>query len=102
MLVGTFAAPSPIVNAVGGDAAAPQVYGIGESRPTRQFKNGRSTQWNVFVERSLGTEWTVSAGYTASLSRNLLNRSFPIQNLQSIDPAVSINGVRRTSPVTAR
>ena len=88
VLVGTFAAPSPIVNAVGGDPAAPQVYGIGESRPTRQFKNGRSTQWNVFVERSLGTIWTVSAGYTASLSRNLLNRSFPIQNLQSIDPAV--------------
>ena len=26
-----------------------------------------------------------SVGYTASVSRNLLNRSFPIQNLQSID-----------------
>ena len=39
-----------------------------------------------------GTDWTASAGYTASLSRNLLNRSFPIQNLQSIDPAVLAAG----------
>ena len=29
-----------------------------------------------------------SIGYSASVSRNLLNRSFPIQNLQSIDPAI--------------
>ena len=88
VLVGTFADPSPIVAAVGGNPEAPQVYGIGESRFTRQFKNGRSYQWNVFYERSLGSNWTASAGYTASLSRNLLNRSFPIQNVQSIDPAV--------------
>ena len=88
VVAGRFSDPSPIVNAVGGDPAAPQVYGIGESRFTRQFENGRSTQWNVFVERSIGADWTASAGYTASLSRHLLNRSFPIQNLQSIDPAV--------------
>jgi trimeric autotransporter adhesin len=88
VLAGRFSDPSPIVAAVGGDADAPQVYGIGESRFTRQFRNGRSTQWNVFVERSIATNWNVSAGYTASLSRHLLNRSFPIQNLQSIDPAI--------------
>jgi trimeric autotransporter adhesin len=88
VLVGKFSDPSPVVPAVGGDSNAPQVYGIGESRFTRQFQNGRSTQWNIFVERSLATNWTVSAGYTASLSRNLLNRSFPIQNTQSIDQAV--------------
>ena len=29
-----------------------------------------------------------SIGYSASVSRNLHNRSFPIQNLQSIDPAL--------------
>ena len=29
-----------------------------------------------------------SIGYSGSISRHLLNRSFPIQNLQSIDPAV--------------
>jgi Carboxypeptidase regulatory-like domain len=88
VVVGSFSDPSPVVAAVGGDPNAPQVYGIGESRFTRQFENGRSTQWNVFVERSIRSNWNISAGYTASLSRHLLNRSFPIQNLQSIDSAV--------------
>jgi hypothetical protein len=82
--VGFFSDPSPLVTATGGDPTAPQVYGIGESRFSRDFKNGRSTQWNVFVERTIATNWTASVGYTASASRNLLNRSFPIQNLQSI------------------
>ena len=79
-----FSDPAPLAVAVGGDSTAPQVFGIGEARFDRHFKNGRSTQWNVFVERQLGAAWIVSAGYTASASRNLLNRSFPIQNLQSI------------------
>jgi Carboxypeptidase regulatory-like domain len=82
--VGVFSDPAPLVTATGADPTAPQVYGIGESRFDRHFKNGRSTQWNVFVERTIGHNWMASAGYTASLSRHLLNRSFPIQNLQSI------------------
>jgi hypothetical protein len=88
--VGFFSDPSPLVRATGGDPRAPQVYGIGESRFDRNFKNGRSTQWNVFLERTLATNWMASAGYTASRSRNLLNRSFPIQNLQSV-PADVLN-----------
>ncbi len=86
--VGFFSDPSPLVPATGGDPAAPQVYGIGESRFDRRFKNGRSTQWNVFIERTIATNWTAAVGYTASASRHLLNRSFPIQNLQSIPPDV--------------
>ncbi|HEX9367886.1 MAG TPA: TonB-dependent receptor [Vicinamibacterales bacterium] len=81
---GFFSDPSPLVPATGGEPTAPQVYGIGESRFDRHFHNGRSTQWNVFLERSIARNWMVSAGYTASASRNLLNRSFPIQNLQSV------------------
>jgi hypothetical protein len=79
-----FSDPAPIAAAIGGDPTAPQVYGIGEARFDRHMQNGLARQWNVFVERSLATDWMVSAGYTASVSRNLLNRSYPIQNLQSI------------------
>jgi hypothetical protein len=79
-----FSDPAPIAPAIGGDPTAPQVYGIGEARFDRHFKNGQARQWNVFIERSLFKNWMASIGYTASVSRNLFNRSYPIQNLQSI------------------
>ena len=79
-----FSDPAPIAPAIGGNPAAPQVYGIGEARFDRHFQNGQARQWNIFLERSLGNRWTASVGYRASVSRNLLNRSFPIQNLQSM------------------
>jgi hypothetical protein len=82
-----FSDPAPIAPAIGGDPAAPQVYGIGEARFARDFKNGQARQWNFVIERSLFRNWSASIGYTASVSRNLLNRSFPIQNLQSIPQA---------------
>jgi hypothetical protein len=81
---GRFSDPSPLAAAIGGDPTNPGVYGIGEARFDRHFNNGRSTQWNVFIERQLSRSWMASIGYSASASRNLLNRSFPIQNLQSI------------------
>ena len=79
-----FSDPAPIAPAIGGDPTAPQVYGIGEARFDRHFKNGQARQWNFFIERSLFPNWMASIGYTASVSRNCSNRSFPIQNLQSI------------------
>jgi len=79
-----FSDPAPLAPAIGGDPTAPQVYGIGEARFDRHLQNGQARQWNFFIERSLGTRWMVSAGYSASVSRNLHNRSFPIQNLQSL------------------
>ena len=79
-----FSDPAPIAPAIGGDPTAPQVYGIGEARFDRHFKNGQARQWNLFIERSLFRNWMASIGYTASVSRNLFNRSYPIQNLQSL------------------
>ena len=76
-----FSDPAPIAPAIGGDPTAPQVYGIGEARFDRHFKNGQARQWNLFIERSLFKNWMASIGYTASVSRNLFNRSYPIQNL---------------------
>jgi trimeric autotransporter adhesin len=79
--------PVVISPAIGGDPTAPGVYGIGEARFDRHFKNGRAMQWNAFLERRLGDAFMVSIGYSASKSNNLLNRSFPIQSLQNIDQA---------------
>ena len=83
-----FSDPAPVSPAIGGNPDAPQVYGIGEARFDRHLENGQARQWNLFVERALSSRWMVSVGYSASVSRHLLNRSFPIQNTQSIDPAL--------------
>jgi trimeric autotransporter adhesin len=83
-----FSDPAPVSAPIGGNPDAPQVYGIGEARFDRHLKNGQARQWNVFIERALSDRWMASIGYTASVSRNLHNRSFPIQNLQSLDPAL--------------
>ena len=84
-----FSDPAPLAIAVGGDPTAPQVYGIGEARFDRHLENGQARQWNVFVERQIGNRWMTSIGYSASVSRNLGNRSFPIQN-QQILPAETL------------
>ena len=83
-----FSDPAPVAAAIGGEPEAPQVYGIGEARFDRHLENGQARQWNFFIERALSSRWMASIGYSASVSRNLHNRSFPIQNLQSIDPAI--------------
>ena len=46
--------------------------------------------------------WMASIGYNASFSKNLHNRSFAIQNLQIIDPAILSSGEISSSPATAR
>ena len=68
------------------------------------FKNGRvACSGTCSSSARSATRWMVSIGYSASVSRNLLNRSFPIQNLQSIDQAMLDALARRsTSPATAR
>jgi len=83
-----FSDPAPISPAIGGDETNPGVYGIGEARFDRNLENGQARQWNVFIERALGSRWMASIGYSASFSKNLHNRSFPIQNVQSLDPAI--------------
>ena len=85
---GRFSDPVPLAPAIGGNPDAPQIYGIGEARFSRDFKNGRSSQFNVFIERTLFDTYLVSIGYSASVSRDLINRSFPIQNLQSVSADV--------------
>jgi hypothetical protein len=82
-----FSDPAPLAMAIGAAVDNPAAWGIGECRFDRNYKNGRSTQWNFFIEHRLGDAWMVSAGYAASVSRNLMNRSFAIQNQQSMPAA---------------
>jgi trimeric autotransporter adhesin len=86
--VGTFADPAPLAPALGANPDAPGVYGVGEARFDRHFKNGRVSQFNLFVERQIADKWLVSIGYSGAVSRDLFNRSYPIQNLQSLPPEV--------------
>jgi hypothetical protein len=90
---GTFADSVTLIQAAGGDPTNPVVYGIGESRFERDFKNGRAHQMNLFIERMVSDKWMVSVGYSGSVSRELMNRSFPIQNMQSV-PADVLAGWR--------
>lgn len=88
-----FSDDAPLAPAFGNNSTAPEVYGIGEARFSRHHRNGKSMQWNVTWERMLGQSWQASLGYSASASSNLLNRSYPLQNLQSI-PADVLAGWR--------
>lgn len=80
----SFSDSAPLAIAVGADDDNPQVYGLGESRFDRHYKNGRAMQWNAFVERRLKGNWMASIGYSASKSNNLMNRSYPINSLQQV------------------
>lgn len=57
-----FSDPAPLSIAVRNDVNNPRAYGIGEARFDRHYKNGLAMQWNLFVERRLGTAWLASAG----------------------------------------
>ena len=57
----------------------------GSTASSRTARRGSGTSSS---SASFANRWMASIGYSASVSRNLHNRSFPIQNLQSIDPAM--------------
>ncbi|MBS1801506.1 MAG: TonB-dependent receptor [Acidobacteria bacterium] len=81
---------APIVAAVGANQAAPQIYGTGTTYFDRHLKNQVAKQGNLFVEQAFGKgqQWIMSVGWSGSFSNNLTTRSQPIQNVQSLDPAV--------------
>ena len=82
---------------------APQVYGIGEARFDRHFKNGQARQWNIFLERSLvqrldglGRLHGVGEPQPASTARS---RS---RTCRAFRPRRSRSGASSTSTATAR
>ena len=74
VLVGTFNQVTTAVPALGADAKAPQYYGDGSNQPRFIWdgqKNARVLQWNLFLEKKLGNDFLVSAGYTGTRAYNL-------------------------------
>ena len=79
---------TPVNIAVGANPSAPSIYGVSEDKFDRHFQNGMAQQYNVFVEHTFANTWFVSAGYSASHSTNLMNRSYNVNSLQFVDPTV--------------
>ena len=84
-----FSAPPPVLAAIGANSAAPQIYGQTSSPLFDHFfKNGKVYQWNFFVERQISRAWLVSAGYSGTAGRHLINNNYAVQNLQLVNPSL--------------
>ena len=57
-----------------------------------EFRSSGTFSWRQTLLR----EWFVSVGYSASHSKNLMNRAYNVNSLQNIDPSVLSSGVRST------
>jgi hypothetical protein len=80
--------PTPIVRPIGADNTNPRVYGSGETMFDRHaHEDGRTAQWNFFVEKKFSSLGFVSAGYSASKSTHLEYAYGSLQNLQNLPPA---------------
>jgi hypothetical protein len=88
-LVGNFWDPAAnvIIPAVGGNNAAPQLYGAGGAFfNVQQLHPPRADMWNFFIERQLSRGWIFTAGYMGTRGVNLLQARYPLQN-NAIVPA---------------
>jgi hypothetical protein len=72
-------AVSPLVPAVGANPAAPQIYGQAQSGTNatfaRNYANGRMQQYNLFVEKQVGS-WLLSVGYSGARGSHLNINNF--------------------------
>jgi hypothetical protein len=90
-LVGNFWDPAAtvIIPAVGGNNAAPQLYGAGGTFFNVQEEHPpRADMWNFFIERQISRTWLVSVGYTGTRGVNLLQARYPLQTNQSVPGSV--------------
>lgn len=86
VLVGNYADVTQVVIPSGNDPNAPQLYGNSNPRfDYSGYSNGRSHQWNFFVQRQLGTTWLASLGYVGSRGTRLPIRRMTINNAQFVN-----------------
>ena len=76
--------PAYLNIATGNDVAAPNLYGVTESKFDRDYQNGRAMQYNLFIEKSFARGWFASLGYSGSYSDQLMFRNFPVNSRQAI------------------
>ncbi len=73
-----------VIPPAGSDILNPGLYGGGEPRFDLDYKNGTVQQWNLFVEKRLGSDWLVSAGYAASKGDKLPYARVPLNSTQFV------------------
>ena len=90
VIVGKFNEVNAVVPPIGADPTNPAAYGtaVYSRFLRRDFRNGRVQQWNVFTEKSLGTNWLFSAGYSGSSGAHLPYAKIGVNNAQDLDPAL--------------
>ena len=82
-------AATVIIPAVGGNPAAPQLYGAGGTFfNVQQEVPPRAEMWNFFIEHQLSRTWMVSVGYTGTRGASLLQARYPLQTTQSVPASV--------------
>ncbi len=72
-LVAPYNRVTQLVSAIGANRSAPQYYGAGaEGRFDHDdMKNGKILQWNLFVERRIGSQWLAQIGYSGARGYHL-------------------------------
>ena len=86
-LIGRFNSPlvNKIVQPFGSDLKSPYFYGgLRQQKFNRQFPTQNAQQWNLVLEKRLGNEWLVSAGYSASKGSHMLFSRLPVTDKQLI------------------
>ncbi|NOT59501.1 MAG: TonB-dependent receptor [Acidobacteria bacterium] len=71
VVVGNFADVTRVIIPTANDLSAPALYGNSNPRFDYNHKNGRSHQWNLFVQRQFGKNWLASAGYVGTRGTRL-------------------------------
>lgn len=88
LVVGTFSQTTQIIPACG-NANCPGLYGSPNPRfDAYDYKDGMAQQWNLFLERRFGTDWLISAGYSASKGSHLPFGRIPLNSAQFLSPGL--------------
>ncbi|MCI0623696.1 MAG: TonB-dependent receptor, partial [Acidobacteria bacterium] len=88
-VVGPFSQVTRVTPVRGADPTNPLLYGNPSPRFVRgDYLNGRVQQWNLFLERKLGSNWLVAAGYVASKGDHLPYARLPVNSDQFIGQTV--------------
>ena len=84
---------SPLVNQIvapfGTDYTAPGFYGgLRLQKFDRDFPTQNVQQWNFFLEKRIGSDWLISAGYSAAKGSHLQFSRVPLSGTQFIQQSV--------------
>lgn len=91
VVVGSFDQVTRVVTPTGANPGAPSIYGVDAGGNWRfdklDYRNGMVQQWNLFVERKVGS-WLLSSGYAASKGDHLPFARVPLNSLQLVSPSL--------------